>query len=516
MQQSESPRHLLYEVVHVLFKWKWLIVIAFVTTFTGIIGGTYIVTPRWKATTKLLVQQNPRLQPVIFDDLVQPGQLNPRVRPAANLVEILTGRKMAADVNEAFRLDERLRKRATDPEKTRDQIKYWLGKIVSDYPKAVLIMLGLAEEEERDYEAAAIKDFMDEWVDVAAAEDSDVISIGVWGESPELATEISRFMSERVAAETLALTAANISTTYKFAKAQMPAVAEKLRAAEDELGDFRREQSITVLEDEMRIKMARLDKVEADLAQVEVNKKENVERIRELKGRLDEQESKIIEAGFIAGNSLIVNMKTSIAGLEAELSSILTEKKESHPDVIRLRKKITSSKDSLRDEIRRIVDSETEITSPIYQDLVEKLITAEIDEFLFSVRWVSLGDTKENIENSLMALSDKKIELARLFRRVEVLERLAKDFELQLEELHLLEQAAINEIAIRVIDPGYVPPGAEPRWPRLDVAAAVGFIFSLIFALMLPFVLEFWSDSPRASEVGELLEKPVIGEVFRV
>ncbi len=516
MQQSESPRRLLYEVVHVLFKWKVLIVATFVTTFVGIVGGTYLVTPKWKATTKLLVQQNPRLQPVIFENLVQPGQLNPRVRPSANLVEILTGRKMAVAVNKAFRLDERLRKKATDPEETRDQIKDWMGKITSDYPKAVLIKLGLAEEEERDFEAAAIKEFLDEWVDISAAEDSDVISIGVWGESPELATEISLFMSERVAAETLELTAANISTTYDFARAQMPAVVEKLRAAEDGLGDFRREHSITVLEDEMRIKMSRLDKVEADLAQVEVDKKENIERIRELKGRLDEQESKIIEAGFIAGNSLIVNMKTSIVGLEADLSSILAEKKESHPDVIRLRNRIASSKEGLRNEIKSIVASETETMSPIYEDLVEKLISAEIDEFLYTVRHASLGETKEKIEGALLELSDKKMEIARLSRRVQILEGLYTDFETQLEELQLLEQAAISEVAIRVIDPGYVPPKAEPRWPRLDVAAAVGLIFSLIFALILPFVLEFWSDSPRASEIEDLLEKPIIGEVFRV
>jgi uncharacterized protein involved in exopolysaccharide biosynthesis len=296
----------------------------------------------------------------------------------------------------------------------------------------------------------------------------------------------------------------------------MPSVAEKLRAAEDELGDFRRERSITVLEDEMLIKMARLDKVEADLAQVETDRKENVERIRELKGRLDEQEGKMIEAGFIAGNSLVINMKTSIVDLEAELSSILVEKKDSHPDVIRLRRKIASSKESVRNEIKSIVASETETMSPIYEDLVERLITAEIDEFLYATRHASLGGTEKKIENELRELSDNKVELARLSRRVEILEKLYTDFGTQLEELQLLEQAAISEIAIRVIDPGYVPPKAEPQWPMLDVAAAVGLIFSLIFALILPFVLEFWSDSPRASEVEDLLGKPIIGEVFRV
>ena len=515
-QEMMTPQEILYEVVHVLFKWKILLCLAFVTTFVGIIGGTYLATPQWKATTKLLVQQNPRLQPVIFKDLIQPGQLNPRVKPAANLVEILTGRKMAVEVNDAFGLDERLRQKSTNPEETRDQIKFWMGKILSDYPKAVLIKLGLAEEETTDYTSAAIKDFMEEWVDVAAAEDSDVISVGVWGESPELATEISLFMAERAATETLELTAGNISTAYSFAKEQMPTVESRLRTAEDRLDEFRREHSITALDEEIRFKMARIDSLEADLSQAEVEEKENVERIRELKGRLDEQESNIIEAGFIAGNSLVVNIKTSIATLEAELASILTEKKESHPDVISQKKKITSSKEKLREEIKRIVNSETETMSPIFQDLVEKLINAEIDEFLYSVRLSSFGDTKKSLESSLLDLSNKKMELARLSRRVDVLEKLYKGFETQLEELHLLEQSAINEIAIRVIDPGYVPPGAKPRWPSLDVAAGVGVVFSLIFAFILPFVLEFWSDSLRATDVEKLLDKPVIGEVFRV
>lgn len=234
-----------------------------------------------------------------------------------------------------------------------------------------------------------------------------------------------------------------------------------------------------------------------------------------MKSHLDEQESKIVEAGFIAGNSLIVNLKTSVADLEAEKASLLAEKRESHPDVLSLTNRIAELKENLRQEIQNIVSSKTETMSPIYQDLVERLINAEIDEFLNSVRWLTLNGIKKNLQNTLMDLSDKKTEFARLSRRVEVLESLYKDFETQLEELHILNKMAINEIAMRVIDAGYVPPTADPSWPQMDLVIVMGLVCAVFFALVIPFVFEYWSDEIRATEVEELLGKPVSGEVFR-
>jgi uncharacterized protein involved in exopolysaccharide biosynthesis len=506
---------MLYEALHVLFKWKILVCFAFLATFGGIMVGTYLATPRWEASTKLLVQQNPKLQPVIFRDLVMPGELTQRVTPSSSALEILAGREMAQEAVERFGLDERLRKRENEPEETRYVIRFWIHRILIGCPKAVFVKLGLLEEEEKDYLALAVNNFMEDWEDFDSAADSDVISLGIWGESPELATEISLFMAERLKARTMDLTASSISTTYDFARSQAPLVAEKLRAAEEERRIFKETHSITSLDEEIRIKMSRLDSIEADIVEVDIEKKANSERIRELKAHLDEQEERIVETGFIAGNSYIVNLKTSIADRESDLASILTEKKEKHPDVISLKNGIAESREALEREIRNIVDSETETMSPIYQDLVERLINAEIDEFLISVRWLTLNDIKSGVERSLRRLSRNKTDLARLSRKVEILENLHRDFEAQLEELRILNKSTINEIAIRSIDRAYISPTAQPSWPKLTIAIIVGFGAALVFALVMPFVFEFWTDSLRAWEVEQILEKTVTGEIFR-
>lgn len=514
-QQQMTPQEVLYEVVHVLFKWKIFVCLAFVTTFIGIIGGTYLTTPRWKATTKLLVERNPRLQPVIFKDLVEPGEITHKVTPSSSMIEMLAGREMAQEAVERFQLDERMRKRENEPEEIRYVARYWINKILIDYPKGVFIALGLLEEEEKDYLALAVADFMKDWEDFASAESSAIISLGIWAESPELATEICAFMVERLQARTMDLTASRISTTYDFAKAQMPMVTGKLHAAEENVRAFKRAHSITEFDETIRMKMVRLGEVETDITDVEIERRANSERLKELRTHLDKQEIKIIEAGFIAGNSYILNLKTTIADLNAELSSMLTEKKGKHPDVVSLQRRIDESKDILGQEIQRIVRSETETMSPIYQGLAERLINAEIDEFLISVRWLALNSLKENLESDLLDLSDKKTGFDRLVRKKEILEKLHRSFEMQLEELQILNHSAVNETSIRVIDRGYVPASAEPSWPSLKIAVVVGFMVSLSFALVVPFVLEFWTDSVRAWQVKRILEKPVLGELFR-
>ena len=78
-----------------------------------------------------------------------------------------------------------------------------------------------------------------------------------------------------------------------------------------------------------------------------------------------------------------------------------------------------------------------------------------------------------------------------------------------------MNKSTINEIAIRVIDRAYVSPMAEPSWPKLTIAIVVGFGAAFVFALVMPFVFEFWTDSLRAWEVEQILEKTVTGEIFR-
>jgi uncharacterized protein involved in exopolysaccharide biosynthesis len=126
-----------------------------------------------------------------------------------------------------------------------------------------------------------------------------------------------------------------------------------------------------------------------------------------------------------------------------------------------------------------------------------------------------MNKLKESLERELQQLSNKRTEFDRLTRKAEILEELYRNFEIQLEELQILNRSAVNEIAIRVIDRGYVPPSAEPSWPSLKIAIVVGFLASLAFAFAIPFLLEFWTDSVRAWQVERVLEKPVIGEVFR-
>lgn len=497
------------------FKWKGLVCLAFISTFLGVIAGTYLVTPQWEATAKILVRENPRLQPVLFKELVRPGEQTQKVKPSSNIVEIMISREMAQEAVEKFGLDKRLYQKKNEPPDLRDKVKRLITNLLIEYPKSALIAIGLLEEEEKDYVADAVDDFMDDWEDISTAEESDVVSIGIWGETPQLATDISNFIAERTMTKTLELANINNVKAYEFAKSQLPIVSEKLKAAEEQLRAFKRDNSIAEPDEEIRIKMNRIDKVEADIAQVEGDRKENSEKIRELKSHLDEQEKGIIEAGFIAGNTLVVNLKTSLAEQEATLSSLRAEKTEKHPDVIALQNKINETKETLRQEIQKIVASKTETMSPIYQNLVERLIDAQIDEFVLSIRWMSLSSTRKSLKDTTMALSDKSTELGRLAREVDILDALYKDFQTQVEELQILNKSAISDVDMRVIDPGFVPESADPSWPSWKIVIPVGFLVALLTALVFPFVIEYWGDSVRAWEVEEVLGKPIAGEIPR-
>jgi polysaccharide biosynthesis transport protein len=103
-EQAETGRHL-WDYVHVLLRRKWTALTFFLVTVTTVVIGTYLITPIYRATTTLKIEQsNPYV--VLFNNQQQMlWQESAGQEYMETQLKILTSKKLARRVIRALGLD---------------------------------------------------------------------------------------------------------------------------------------------------------------------------------------------------------------------------------------------------------------------------------------------------------------------------------------------------------------------------------------------------------------------------
>ncbi|MCK4830930.1 hypothetical protein KA005_85260, partial [bacterium] len=176
MEQTAEKNRILYHILYVIFRRKIFLATLCFISFVLIIFFTFLTTPTWEATTKILIRSHPQQQLILFKDLLTPAREASPVNPASNLVQVLTSQEVAQEIVEEFGLDERLRKKTEEPEALRDVIKQFLFGVIR-YPITVAKKIGLLKDEPVNFFAEAVEELMEDAQDIELEEDTNVINL---------------------------------------------------------------------------------------------------------------------------------------------------------------------------------------------------------------------------------------------------------------------------------------------------------------------------------------------------
>jgi capsular exopolysaccharide synthesis family protein len=510
----DSNDAFLFNLLYVLFNKKYLIVAVSAITFIGVILGTALVTPMWMATAKVQIQMNPRTQLVLFSDLATPAQMDPKVRPANNLIQLLTSRSMAEEIVRLYHRDELLKQRTEQPEEGRDVVKRFVRKILGS-PIAVLRLIGLLEEESPpDYFADAVEQFQEDLVDIQLEAETDILTVSVWGESPELATKMAnamiRFLKERL----IQIGRSPIEETYNFTKQQFNDVERELNQAQDALRKFKEETNIVQMEEEKRTLIQRQRDLEAALAETKSGLVEKDKRLKEASNQLKQQTQMILSSEVIGNNPLVLEAKSNLRDLEIQLASLRLEKTDLHPDVAALNAGIAEYREKLQNEMERIVQSETKTVNPVYEDLVSQLVSLEIDRIALMGREQALGEELLSIRDELALFPAKEMGLAQLSNLADIKQATYNNLKKKLDELKILKESATSNVNFHVIDDALIYDDVCPDWPKWILNILVGFAGAVVLGLAFAFFIEYWDNSYKTVKaIEEDIGLPVLGSL---
>jgi uncharacterized protein involved in exopolysaccharide biosynthesis len=468
---------------------RWLMMlVTFLVILALFMFAGYLITPTWEAEVLLLAEQQSQAISPLGGSNVPP----PNSDAAENLAQMLGGKGIATDMVKKFHLDERTRIRAQEPPTFRDWCKITIVNIVMS-PITLLEWLGLKEKGEVDWVDKTVEDFREGLFlaaeDIQSLEDSNVVSLKINGETPQLATDIANEMVKR-AREILAETTAKASQEVRDAqRRQLQRVAEQRAAAEASLKALQEQQGGVMLSDEARSNTLKLQDLTAEDSRLRGE-------IDLLGGQLqaaarDPSRYSTINSAAIANNGVVQNLRSSLHAKEVQLAAAMIEKTASHPDVVNLKEEMTGIRDALATEIKQV-----------HRGLVtdEGRVQSQI----------------ASIEKGLLTLPARELALAQLTLSVETYRKLYQELLKASEEMEVLANANVVALDFKVLDYAYVSPLASSDMPSWLVVLFVGVGVGLACAFALPLFVEYWRDPIKGP--GDLRRQniEVLGVVPRV
>jgi uncharacterized protein involved in exopolysaccharide biosynthesis len=505
MQNAKTPRQILRYIFLVIFRKKFMILTIISFALLSFAFATFLISPKWKATTKIMVLENPKQQMILFKDLAAPSRTE---KVSANdLVEILTSKAFASQIVKKYKLDELKRQKAQNPQKLRDKIKLFLAKMLRS-PFILATKLGLLKEKEPNFFADAVDELIKEMEDIELGEGTSTISLSVWGENPELASGIANSLASMLIEKTKEFERSEAAGAYDFAKLHSKSLSEALHKAEDELSAFREREKVVDLEKEKSLNVEKWFRLSEEYEDNKTNLFAMKEKLRELNKQLSSLPTNINATATSRVNTVNELLQKSLAESEIEIAKLKKNLKEKHPDIVALEAQIEINREKLDKEPE--YKTYNSISQILEKDIIAtKALIAELES-----KDNSLRDSIIEVERKLDSLPRLEVSFERLNRSYNTLKERYLTLSEKLLELEVLKYTQLSQFDLKISDPAYIPEGTQPDWPSLPLNLVVGLFVGFCLSFGMAFVLEYFSDTLRTPEqVSTDVELKVLGVV---
>ncbi len=467
-------------------------------SFGLVVFFALLTTPTFKGTTKILVRPNPQQQLILFKNLATPGKENLAVNPGRNLIQILTGKQMAREVVEKFGLGERARKRAHESENSRHDIVKAVFRFFDSVQSALKRIIGLGTDP--DYFSRAVDRLIKKAQDVRLEEESDVINLTIWEETPTLSSGIANFMAQRLVERARELEHENARQAYVFTRDKIAEAELELKKAEETLFAFTKQHGVINFSEQKMTKLKNLTDAEDESRALEVQIGENEGKLAEIHKTIAAQKTLLRDAPVFSDNPVVKELVSALNIQEIKLAGAMERFTGLSEDVKTLKAQASESKDRIEKELTALLNSETAVLQSVHPDMAEEYVRLVVTTEGLRTKRAILESQISGLRKVAFDLAELEMELTNLIAR-----RAAKNaiYESLLGKFSQLEVQQAFEILghdLKVVDRAYVPEDARPDRPDWPLLLPLGFLGSLLFSFGLVFFIEYWDESLKSPQ----------------
>jgi polysaccharide chain length determinant protein (PEP-CTERM system associated) len=330
---------------------------------------------------------------------------------------------------------------------------------------------------------------------------SQIFEIGYESTSAQLAYKVVSTLLNQLMENTLNTDRTGTAMAQEFLGKEIKEYEQRLNLAESRLADFKTKNA-GFMPDEKGGYYARIRKAEEDVERTKSSLTLAQQSYSQLRRQLSGQEP------------ILGDARSSTATLrkyQEQLSELLTQYTEDHPDVQALRARIAEVKARAKDQDDAVVGGSDDY---VYQELKFQLSQQRIEVGKQQLLLAEQQQKLKKLQESVDTIPQIEAELSRLDRDYEITKERYLSLVERKESARLAQNAEqnSNEISFQVVDAPVVPvlPSGPNRLLLLSAVLAAslgaGVAWSLVMILLFPTFVDY-------KQLRKLIDLPVLGSI---
>ncbi|GAK51900.1 hypothetical protein U14_03146 [Candidatus Moduliflexus flocculans] len=476
----------------ILKKRQWVIVTFFVIIVVSVTITTFLSSPIYKGTTRILIEKDtPNI--LSFQEVLAFNTSDTDYYQTQ--YTILKSRSLARAVLEQLGMLQQAEEEN-------------IGFSVRGLLNEVLLLAGLKEPlsdeaKQRFAEQQRIDNFINDTINIEPIKGSWLVDISAVSKNPELAAKIANALVETYIKQTLESKLSASKDAGGWLEEQLKTSQQKVSESEAALLAYKEKYGIISFEDRQNIVTQKLSELNTAVNNarikrigVEAQYRQIQEYLRgEARASTSETLSKLETLSQVINNPFIQKLKAELSSLEVEQSELLKKFRSKHPNVIAVQSQINSIRGRINAEVQQIVTS-------IKNEY--ELALAQEEEMMAAL---------EEQKQEALDLNQKAITYAVLQREADSNKRVYDTLLQRTKETNVTEQ--LETINVRVIDQASIP--TFPIAPRKRLNVFLAMIVGLVGGVGLALFFEFLDSTIKSpDDIQHYLNMPFLGFIPKV
>ena len=307
---------------------------------------------------------------------------------------------------------------------------------------------------------------------------------------PAFAVRAANVLADEYVQQNLELRLQNIDKTLVWLSDELQKQQSKVTSSEQALADYRSSQNALSLDDRQNIVVARLNSLNESVTRARTARVQKESLYNQVRA-VDPATDAILNVPAVAASPAVSDIRTRLAGLEADRARLSSRYGPQHPEMVKLEGQIRQARQQIGVEAAKVVE---QLRSDYQAALAEER---------------SLSGSLEEQKSAAMDLDRKSASYSVLEREAETNRQVYQQLLQQEKELRVISNSRANNV--QVMDRADGATQIAPT-PRRDWLMAI--LLGIVLSVGLAFGVEYFDDTIKTPEdVSRRLKMPLLGIV---
>ena len=334
-------------------------------------------------------------------------------------------------------------------------------------------------------------------IEIGADRNVDIVELKYKDPNPQKAKNILQAITDSYIEKTIELKASDTASAIRFLKKERNKAEREALDASKRLKEFEQKSKTISLESNQEVVRTAYTLKSIKLtAETEYAKAKSVTQQISTQLMIDVDDAFLVST--VNSDPFLAALRKDLYEKETQLVKLQTKVKPGHYQLEEIKEQIKGDRDLIEKRIKELIGNDERLKSfnfssdPTREELAKNLLQAKSGEMAIKEQLKVINDSIEETQKKLDKLPSEKYIYSQLIRQNEISQKRLEEIEVKLIESKLKGVIASHITNIRVIDPPSL--AGKPKFPDIPYTLIVSFIFGLILAVVVIYLVEYFDD----------------------